>query len=157
MTNEANFDMLELNLSCPHGMNEKGMGRACGEDPDTVEQITRWVCEVTTTPVIVKITPNYAYAEQIAAAALRGGAKAVTLTNTLPGLIDPKPSGSPTVSVGSDKFYTPGGTTGTTLRPFALKKTADVAKTVDIDIFGSGGIIGGDHALAYLNLGAKAL
>jgi dihydropyrimidine dehydrogenase (NADP+) len=37
MTNEAGFDMLELNLSCPHGMNEKGMGRACGENPDTVE------------------------------------------------------------------------------------------------------------------------
>lgn len=23
------FDMIELNLSCPHGMTEKGMGRAC--------------------------------------------------------------------------------------------------------------------------------
>ena len=28
--------MIELNLSCPHGMNEKGMGRACGEDPEVV-------------------------------------------------------------------------------------------------------------------------
>jgi dihydropyrimidine dehydrogenase (NADP+) len=33
LANEAGFDALELNLSCPHGMNEKGMGRACGEDP----------------------------------------------------------------------------------------------------------------------------
>lgn len=36
MCNTAPFDALELNLSCPHGMNEKGMGRACGEDPDVL-------------------------------------------------------------------------------------------------------------------------
>lgn len=28
----APFDFYELNLSCPHGMGEFGMGRACGED-----------------------------------------------------------------------------------------------------------------------------
>lgn len=33
LTHEGSFDALELNLSCPHGMNEKGMGRACGESP----------------------------------------------------------------------------------------------------------------------------
>ena len=38
--NTAGFDALELNLSCPHGMNEKGMGRACGEDPAVLKQIT---------------------------------------------------------------------------------------------------------------------
>lgn len=51
--------MLELNLSCPHGMTEKGMGRACGEDPDIVRDITTWVTKRTSLPVIVKITPNY--------------------------------------------------------------------------------------------------
>ncbi len=35
--NTAPFDAYELNLSCPHGMNEKGMGRACGEDPAIVK------------------------------------------------------------------------------------------------------------------------
>jgi len=44
------------------------------------------------------------------------------------------------------------------LRPIALRKCVDVANTVpDIDIFGSGGIISGDHALSYLNYGVKAL
>ena len=62
------------------------MGRACGEDPVIVKNITEWVCQNTTKPVIVKITPNYGYAEQLAIAALEGGAKAVTLTNTMPGL-----------------------------------------------------------------------
>jgi dihydropyrimidine dehydrogenase (NADP+) len=84
--NTAPFDMYELNLSCPHGMNEKGMGRACGEDPEVLGQITRWVREVTDKPLIIKITPNYGYAETLAQAALDNGAQAVTLTNTMPGL-----------------------------------------------------------------------
>lgn len=33
MSEEAPFDCYELNLSCPHGMGEYGMGRATGENP----------------------------------------------------------------------------------------------------------------------------
>ncbi len=148
----APFDAYELNLSCPHGMNEKGMGRACGEDPAVVKQITEWVVAHTKKPVVIKITPNYGYAEALAEAALEGGAKGVTLTNTMPGLQDPLPDGAPIVGVGQkDRLYAPGGTTGSVLRPFALRKCADVAKMVpEIEIFGSGGIISGDHAMSYL-------
>jgi dihydropyrimidine dehydrogenase (NADP+) len=66
LSKDAPFDMLELNLSCPHGMTEKGMGRACGEDPEIVKAITSWVTSNTKTPVIVKITPNYGQAEVLA-------------------------------------------------------------------------------------------
>lgn len=31
MAEECGSDMLELNLSCPHGMGESGMGLACGQ------------------------------------------------------------------------------------------------------------------------------
>ena len=50
---KAGADMLELNLSCPHGMGERGMGLACGQDPEMVRTITSWVCEVSTVPVRV--------------------------------------------------------------------------------------------------------
>lgn len=155
----APFDMYELNLSCPHGMNEKGMGRACGEDPEIVKQITQWVTSATKKPVIVKITPNYGESEVLAKAALEGGAHAVTLTNTMPGLQDPLPSGEPTVGVGQKaKHHSAGGMTGPVLRPFALRKCSEVATNVpEIDIFGSGGIISGDHAMSFLQYGAKAL
>lgn len=44
------------------------------------------------------------------------------------------------------------------LRPIALRKTSEVAnKKLDLEIFGSGGIIQGDHALSYVRMGAKAL
>ena len=36
MSVEANFDILELNLSCNHGMPDKGMGRACSDVPEVV-------------------------------------------------------------------------------------------------------------------------
>lgn len=79
-------------------------------------------------PVIVKITPNYGEAEVLVKYALENGAKAVTLTNTMPTLADPLPSGAPYNAVGKAKHYNSGGTTGSILRPIALRKTADVAK-----------------------------
>jgi dihydropyrimidine dehydrogenase (NADP+) len=70
----------------------------------------------------------------------------------MPGLQDPLPSGEPIVGVGQkERQYAAGGTTGPVLRPFALRKTSDVAKFVpEIDIFGSGGIISGDHAMSFI-------
>lgn len=32
MAEASGADALELNLSCPHGMGERGMGLACGQD-----------------------------------------------------------------------------------------------------------------------------
>lgn len=42
MAEKANADALELNLSCPHGMGERGMGLACGQDPVLVRNICRY-------------------------------------------------------------------------------------------------------------------
>ena len=58
MACESGADALELNLSCPHGMGERGMGLACGQDPDMVRKICQWVREVTTVPFFAKLTPN---------------------------------------------------------------------------------------------------
>lgn len=69
MCNEAEFKVVELNLSCPHGMSEKGMGRACGESVHTVKAIAEWVTSVYKGPVYIKITPNWAYADELAIAA----------------------------------------------------------------------------------------
>ena len=74
-------------------MTELGMGRACGEDPVMVKNITKWVSEETELPVIVKLTPNYTDTWVIAQAAKEGGAKAVTLTNTYPTMMDLGPQG----------------------------------------------------------------
>lgn len=158
MCNEVNFDLLELNLSCPHGMTEKGMGRACGENPNMVEEITRWVVEVSKVPVFIKITPNYGESDVLSHAALRGGARGVTLTNTMPSLMDPSPTGHAFNAVGERGLTTYGGATGSLLRPFALKKCAEVAAAIPgIDILGTGGIVSADNAIAFIRYGAKVL
>src|SRR3569833_1365774 len=50
---DAGADGLELNFSCPHGMNERGMGSAVGQVPDYACMITEWVKEVARPPVLV--------------------------------------------------------------------------------------------------------
>ena len=43
MAEDSGADALELNLSCPHGMGERGMGLACGQDAKLVKNICQWV------------------------------------------------------------------------------------------------------------------
>ena len=47
MAEDSGADALELNLSCPHGMGERGMGLACGQDGKLVKNICQWVSNVT--------------------------------------------------------------------------------------------------------------
>src|SRR6202050_4907434 len=80
---DAGADGLELNFGCPHGMGERGMGSAVGQVPEYTEMITAWVKEVARTPVLVKLTPNISDIRQVARAAARGGADAVSAINTI--------------------------------------------------------------------------
>ena len=69
MAAEAGADALELNLSCPHGMGERGMGLACGQDAKLVKAICEWVREVIDIPFFAKLTPNVTNIVVIARAA----------------------------------------------------------------------------------------
>ena len=80
---DTGVDGIELNFGCPHGMCERGMGSAVGQNPDVAEKITAWVMEVATKPVIVKLTPNITNIVHAALAAKRGGANAISLINTI--------------------------------------------------------------------------
>src|SRR3954462_10628477 len=64
-------------------MSERGMGSASGQVPALVEQQTYWVKEVAKTPVIVKLTPNITDITATAEAAVKGGADAVSMINTI--------------------------------------------------------------------------
>ena len=55
---DTGCDGLELNFGCPHGMCERGMGSAVGQEPKVLEEITRWAMEYARTPVIIKLTPH---------------------------------------------------------------------------------------------------
>src|SRR3712207_703863 len=80
---DAGADGLELNFGCPHGMSERGMGSAMGQVPDYTCMVTEWVKEAASIPVIVKLTPNVTSINPPARAAVRGGADALSLINTI--------------------------------------------------------------------------
>lgn len=70
----AGAHALELNLSCPHGMGESGMGLACGQEPKLVVDISLWVRAAVKIPFFVKLTPNITDIVTIAKAAFEGKA-----------------------------------------------------------------------------------
>ncbi len=150
---------IELNLGCPHGMCERGMGSAIGQVPELVQNTTRWVREAVDIPVFTKLTPNTTDILLPAEAALAGGADAVALINTVNSVIGvdldqmaPKPV--------LDGKGTHGGYCGSAVKPIALHMVAEIARnaaTKDLDISAIGGITTWRDAAEFIALGANAL
>jgi dihydropyrimidine dehydrogenase (NADP+) len=159
----AGADALELNLSCPHGMGEKGMGLACGENPNLVEGICRWVKEAAVgpngpIPVFAKLTPNVTNIVVIAEAAKRGGADGVTATNTVSGLMGIEADGHAWPRVGTEKRTTYGGVSGNAIRPIALKAVSAIGRAMPgFPILATGGCDSGDVGMQFLQAGAHAV
>jgi dihydropyrimidine dehydrogenase (NADP+) len=158
MTLESGCDMMELNLSCPHGMGERGMGLACGEDADMVRDITRWVVDVVPAdmPIFPKMTPNITNIRTIARGAYEGGAAGVTAINTVASIQDLR-GGIPWPSVGKEQTLTPGGGSGVFVRPIALRMVSEIARELpDFPILATGGIDSHDTAMNFIRMGASA-
>ena len=150
---------IELNLGCPHGMCERGMGSAIGQVPEMVEQTTRWVREAVDIPVFTKLTPNITNILWAAEAAKAGGAHAVSLINTVNSIasVDLDVM-APTPTVDGKGSH--GGYCGAAVKPIALNMVAEIARspeTQGIDISAIGGIENWKDAAEFIALGANAL
>ena len=156
---DTEADGVELNFGCPHGMAERGMGSAVGQVPEYIEMVTRWVKQYSRMPCIVKLTPNISDIRAPAAAALRGGADAVSLINTINSI----------TSVNLDDFApeptidgkgTHGGYCGPAVKPIALNMVAEIARnpeTANLPISGIGGVTTWRDAAEFLSLGAGSV
>ena len=51
-------DALEINFSCPHGMPERRMGMAMGQDCELLAEVCGWINGAAKVPVWAKMTPN---------------------------------------------------------------------------------------------------
>src|SRR5207302_1934985 len=80
---DAGADGAELNFGCPHGMCERGMGSAVGQQPPVTEKIVCWVMEAATIPDIVKLTHNNTDEVYAARAARKGVADSISLINPI--------------------------------------------------------------------------
>jgi dihydropyrimidine dehydrogenase (NAD+) subunit PreA len=153
---DTGADGIELNFGCPHGMSERGMGSAVGQVPDYVEMVTRWCKQATRMPVIVKLTPNVTNILGPARAAVRGGADAVSLINTLNSIIAVDLEQMAPVPVVDGKG-THGGYCGPAVKPIALHMVAEIARDPEcrrIPIAGIGGIETWRDAAEFMALGA---
>ena len=155
---DIGIDGFELNYGCPHGMCERGMGSAVGQNPDVCERITSWVTDVATKPVIVKLTPNVTDITKPALAAQRGGASAVSLINTInsvTGINLTTMEPNPTVAGQS----THGGYCGPAVKPIALNMLAELTNHPDfkLSISGIGGIETWQDAVEYFLMGATSV
>lgn len=157
-TEQAGAQALELNLSCPHGMGESGMGLACGQRADLVRDIAKWVRAAVKIPFFVKLTPNITDILEIAIAAKEGGADGVTAINTVSGLMSLKSDTTPWPSVGVERRTTYGGVSGNATRPMALRAISAIAnKLPGFPILGTGGIDSADTSLQFLQCGASLM
>jgi dihydropyrimidine dehydrogenase (NAD+) subunit PreA len=155
---DAGADGIELNFGCPHGMCERGMGSAVGQNPDVAEVIVGWVMEAATIPVIVKLTPNITNVVHAARAAKKAGANAISLINTINSITNVNlDTLVPEPFVAGKSSH--GGYCGPAVKPIALNMVHACAADpeVNLPISGIGGIGTWRDAAEFVALGASTL
>ena len=139
---------LEVNISCP---NVKKGGMAWGTDAKATYKVVSSIRKTITLPLIVKLTPNVTDIKIIAQAAEEAGADALSLINTLVGMVVDIDSRRPKLTNVS------GGLSGPAVKPVALWMVWQVFQTVSIPVIGIGGIIKVEDALEFIIAGARAI
>lgn len=152
---------LELNFSCPHGLPERKMGSAMGQDCGVMAEVCGWVTSAAKVPVWAKLTPNVTSIADGAAAALGGGCQGVSAINTILCVMSVdletlRPE--PTV----EGYTVPGGYSSVAIRPIALRMAKECAETIRDRFPGRslsaiGGIESGSDAAQFILLGADTV
>jgi len=157
----AGVDAFELNFSCPHGLPERKMGAAMGQDPDVLEEVCGWVSSVAKKPVWAKMTPNITHIEEPTRAALRGGCEGVSAINTIRSVMGvnldtlrPEPS--------VEGYTTPGGYSSKAVKPIALRMCMEISTLIKNEfpgrtLSGLGGIETGEDAAQFILLGSDTV
>ena len=157
----AGVDAFECNFSCPHGLPERRMGSAMGENPEILAEVCGWVMSAAKVPVWAKMTPNVTHIEDPTRAALKAGCQGISAINTIRSVIGvdldtlrPEPS--------VEGYTTPGGYSSKAIMPIALRMCMEVAK-LEHDEFpgrtlsGIGGVESGRDAAQFILLGCHTV
>lgn len=151
----------ELNFSCPHGLPERKMGAAMGQDFAVMNEVCGWVMSAAKIPVWAKLTPNVTSIADGAAAALSAGVQGVTAINTILAVMGVdletlRPE--PTV----EGYTVPGGYSSMAVRPIALRMVKECAEKIrdkfpGRSLSGMGGIESGLDAAQFILLGSDTV
>jgi len=158
---DAGIDGFELNFSCPHGLPERKMGAAMGQDPEVLEEVCGWVMGAAKKPVWAKMTPNITHIEEPSRAALKAGCQGISAINTIRSVMGVnletlRPE--PTV----EGYTTPGGYSSKAVKPIALRMCMEIATLIRKDfpgrsLSGMGGIETGSDAAQFILLGSDTV
>ncbi len=139
---------VEINLSCP---NLDGHGDMFAHDAERSAEVVAATAGCGR-PRWAKLSPNTDRLVEIATAVHAAGAEAVTLVNTLLGMvIDPRTL-RPALGNGG------GGVSGRAIHPIAVRAVHDVHRALpDLPIIGVGGVASGWDAAEMMLVGADAV
>ena len=159
---EVGVDGFEINFSCPHGMPERRMGMAMGQDPELLSQVCGWINAAATVPVWAKMTPNITDITVPARAALAAGCEGVAAINTVASVMGvnlatlrPEPC--------VEGYTTQGGYSARAVKPIALAKVQAISSMIGSDFGGArslsgiGGVESGRDAAEFILLGASTV
>jgi dihydroorotate dehydrogenase (NAD+) catalytic subunit len=139
---------VEVNVSCP---NVEDRGHMFAHSPSATTEVLA-ATAACGRPRWAKLSPNVTDLVEIAAAARAGGAEAVTLINTVMGMVIDVETRRPALGNGG------GGLSGPAIRPVAVRAVWDVhAALPDLPIVGVGGVAAAEHALELILAGASAV
>ncbi len=139
---------IELNISCP---NVDHGGIALGTNPDLAYEITKLIKENTDLPLYVKLSPNVTDIVSIAKAVEKGGADAISLTNTLLGMRIDLKTRKPILA------RKMGGFSGPAIKPVSLRMVYQVYSAVNIPVIGMGGVKDAYDVIEFMYAGATAV
>ena len=157
-TVDTGADGVELNFGCPHGMCERGMGSAVGQEPEVLKIVAGWAVKYSSVPVLIKLTPNIGDILEPGVAAVEAGVHGLSLINTIKSItaVDlDKMVPEPVVG----KRATNGGYCGPAVKPIALHMVAALGRDerITVPISGIGGIATWRDAAEFIALGASSV
>ncbi|MBA3495783.1 MAG: dihydroorotate dehydrogenase [Gemmatimonadales bacterium] len=136
----------ELNLSCP---NTAAGGIEFGADPESVRRIVAACRSRTRLPLSAKLSPVLPDIAGMALVARDAGADAISVVNTLPGLLFAQRASAHRLGNGN------GGVSGPVLLPVGVLAAARVVeRTGGMTVIGVGGVRSADDVRQYLRVGA---
>ena len=144
----AGISAIEVNIGCP---NIKAGGAEFGADPKSAAEVTAAVKKATSLPVLVKLTPNTSNIAKIALAVAEAGADAISLINTMKGMVIDITQRRPLLG------NITGGLSGPAIKPVALYMVYEVAGAVGLPVIGCGGIATASDAIEFIMAGASAI
>ena len=148
LSNVEGVHGLEMNISCP---NKQSGWCIFGTDPRTMSEVVTAVRKRTSLPLIVKLSPNVTDIAAMAKVAEDVGAAAVSLINTLTGMVIDIRRRRPVLA---NRI---GGLSGPAVKPVAVRMVWETCKAVKIPVIGLGGIMNASDALEFLIVGARAV